>query len=310
MSEDLTTPTVEQPTEPLEAKSLLGSAAPKPAPTPAAPPTEPVKETSWRESLPEQLKGEKCFENIKDVSDLASQFLNAQKLIGAKKIEVPSFPIPKDDSPKEEWDKFYAAVGRPESPDGYELYPATFEGLTVDEQAMKEFKELFHGAGLSKKQFAVTVKKYAEYERARVAGFVEQQRQEQVQGMQSLAKEWGPEFDANIALANDTVEALADPDLKSLLENNAQLANTPAIIKLFTKLGKAMSEDSLKGISATGTGFNPGSKAEALQQLQELENNNVDILYNKNYPDMAKREALLKRRMELYAIAYPPVKNS
>jgi hypothetical protein len=53
------------------------------------------------------------------------------------------------------------------------------------------------------------------------------------------------------------VEALADPDLKSLLKYNAQLAITPAIIKLFAKLGKAMSEDSLRVFRPRAQGSTP-----------------------------------------------------
>lgn len=281
----------------------LGSASPV-ATTPTEPTTPTTPEPSFLESLPEDLRSEKCLATVKDASDLAKQFVNAQRLIGAKTIEVPSFPIPNKDSTPEEWEKFWTAAGRPENIEGYNLPAEVTEGLQVDEAVMKGFKELFHKEGLTSKQFTAAVSKYAEYERAKAEAAQQAHTEGIRQGLLSLNKEWGDKYAANMAMANDAFDAIADEDTKALFAENPGLSNHPAVVKLFHKIGTAMSEDSLKGITSTGGGFNPGSKAEALIQLQSFESENKEIIFNVNYPDQRRRDSVLAQRAQMYKQIY------
>ena len=90
---------------------VVDAPAPATAPANGAAPAEP----SWRDSLPDDLKGAAWLSKYKTPEDALRGFAEAQKLIGSK------LSVPKDDAPKEEWDKFYASLGRPEAPDKYDL---------------------------------------------------------------------------------------------------------------------------------------------------------------------------------------------
>ena len=98
----------------------------------APPPTAPPAEPSWRDSLPDDLKGAAWLSKYKTPEDALRGFAEAQKLIGSK------LSVPKDDAPKEEWDKFYASLGRPEAPDKYDLgVPETLpEGVAALENVL------------------------------------------------------------------------------------------------------------------------------------------------------------------------------
>ena len=51
--------------------------------------TTAVQETSWKDSLPEEIRGHKSLETIKDVGSLAKGFVHAESMIGSDKIAVP-----------------------------------------------------------------------------------------------------------------------------------------------------------------------------------------------------------------------------
>ena len=56
----------------------------------------------------------------------------------------------------------------------------------------------------------------------------------------------GEKLDENLAVAKKAVEALASPELKTLLEQSG-LGNHPEIIRLFYRAGRSLSQDSFVG---------------------------------------------------------------
>ena len=62
-----------------------GDGAPGAAPEAAAPAPAP----DWRSAIPEDVRGSPSLQNIESIEDLATQFVNAQGLIG-NSIRIPS----------------------------------------------------------------------------------------------------------------------------------------------------------------------------------------------------------------------------
>ena len=87
--------------------------------TPDAPETptevavEPSAPTSWRESLPTDLRNHPAIEQTKDVGDLAKQWVNVQSLIGGEKMPAP--PAESEKWTDDQWNMHYTRLGRPES---------------------------------------------------------------------------------------------------------------------------------------------------------------------------------------------------
>lgn len=99
-------------------------------------------------AVPEGYAGKDWAKGIKSADDLWKLTDNAQSLIGKRPAGVPA-----PDAPDAEWDKFYAAAGRPEKADGYKLSDVEGlpEGLDLAPYKTKA-ADILHGAGLNQKQ--------------------------------------------------------------------------------------------------------------------------------------------------------------
>ena len=65
---------------------------------------------NWRNVLTENIRNEKCLDNIKTFGALAQNYVHAQRAMGAKRFAMPS-----ENSTPEEWNEFYTTLGRPEN---------------------------------------------------------------------------------------------------------------------------------------------------------------------------------------------------
>lgn len=121
---------------------------------------DPAPETKGGFEIPQEYSDRPWAKSVDSLDSLLKQFDNAQSLIGKKTIGVPA-----DDAPKEEWEAFYAKMGRPEKPDAYEFDPfeppqdlpeAEQFKRTPEEEAL--LKDIFHKAGLTKSQAKAVLK--------------------------------------------------------------------------------------------------------------------------------------------------------
>lgn len=92
----------------------------------------------------EELRTNPSLQNVKDINDLANQFINAQKMIGG------AVKVPGQDATPEQWDEFYNRAGRPEAADNYEFQSS--EELSRGDEEIAEMRALFHKAGLNQQQ--------------------------------------------------------------------------------------------------------------------------------------------------------------
>ena len=72
----------------------------------------PTTKVSWRDSLPDDIKGNTSLEKFSDVSTLAKSYINAESMIGKDKMVVPGVNTTED-----EWNDIYTKLGRPSTPD-------------------------------------------------------------------------------------------------------------------------------------------------------------------------------------------------
>lgn len=230
-----------------------------------ATPTIETPQSSWRDSLPEDLKADKSLESFKDIGALAKSFVETKKLVGAK-----SGP-PKDDAPAEEWNRWHTANGRPETPDKYEITrpEGVPEHIVPDEVMMGKAKALFHSLGLNQKQVSALVAFDAE-RALRVEDLVKTADATARKDAESeLAKEWGPKdgpaFKRNLALARSAVGAIFGdkPQYAAWAEDRG---NDPVFVRLLSHIGERLLED------GAITGETPGltSPADAQAQIDQL----------------------------------------
>ena len=88
------------------------------------------------DSLAEDVRNEPSLQNIQDVDQLAKGYVHAQRKVGADKI-----PLPNKHATDDDWNQFYSRLGRPDTPEGYEVQytppaegyePTNLPGFQVD----------------------------------------------------------------------------------------------------------------------------------------------------------------------------------
>ena len=181
----------------------------------------------WMEhaGISEDLRSDLTLKATKNVAGMASQLVNAQKMIGKQ----PNMTlIPNEQSSLTEWDEFHKSMGRPDTPDEYEYnHIEGFEG--VDEEMEAAFKNLAHSEGIRPS----TLQKLIEFDDNRIMGMrqamQEAKAQEAEQCEADLKKQWGNAFEERLHLANRMIEENTTEENKgALLEamgNNPRVAD-------------------------------------------------------------------------------------
>lgn len=254
---------------------------------------------AFAESLPEAIRGEAAFRDIKSLDALANSYLHAQKLIGADPNQVLRLPAAGDDAAMEGvWTK----LGRPEKADGYKFTDTRLpEGMTVDETLKTGFQAAAHKAGLSDKQADGLYQWWNSQVGERfTAGAAETARAHQA-AEQGLRQEWGAAFDQNLNNARQAVEHYGGAKLKAELEASG-MGNHPELAKVFAKMGANLQEDGLIGRGGGGGGIN--SPGEARQQIAGLQQDPVFVKAWTDKKNSGHADAVA-RMAGLYAQAYP-----
>jgi hypothetical protein len=225
----------------------------------------------WKETLPEELKNDPTLQNYKDVESLAKTVVHQQKMMGNR------IPMPKNDEEKAE---LYTKLGRPDEPSKYKVeIPETHQQYFRDE-SVSEFKNVAHKIGLNNEQINALM----DFQISQVNYELDQQQnglsvqKDEVES--TLKQEWGFDYDKNIRSAQRALQVYGDEDIKQLM--NTEVGNNPAVIKLFARLGKEVTEDMAQNTQNNSLNVSP------LDAKQEIEN----IMSNPKHPyfDASHRE--------------------
>lgn len=239
----------------------------------------------------------------KSPNDIVTSYANLEKLVGADKVALPG----KDAKP-EEFAAIYDKLGRPETPDKYDLGDFKVpEGLPWDIEGQKAMIAGMHARGLNSQQVQGQLKDYAAW-----AGQIQKSRDDAAEKAPKLTtaalqKEWGADFAANMDAANVAAKEFLGDDLEAVrhlrLEDGTLLGDNLLYLRGFANVGKLMSEPTnLAGLGST-SGFR-GTPAAAKGELETLKS---DQNFQKALTDAAhpEHEAAVQRQTRLYAAAYP-----
>ena len=136
----------------------LGNVAPQETPVMDILNADGTFKQDWTKNLSPDYQDFGKLANYKDIYSLVGSLVNADRTI-SKGLEK----LPNTDSTPEEWNAFYAKLGRPEQADGYK-----FEVEGLDEQVGEWYKGVAHEAGLSQDQANSLLGKYAEFDEQRM----------------------------------------------------------------------------------------------------------------------------------------------
>ncbi len=249
----------------------------------------------WRESLSEELRGEKCLETIKSFENMARGYVNAQKLVGADKVVLPG-----DKSTDAEWGEFYKATGRPDTGDEYQMVvPDEYKQHFTDER-MAEARAMMHIIGLSRKQAdALWV-----YEQKRVADGLAENDAAMVANRKAaedtLRTRWGLSYDERLRLANRMI-AENTPDEEAQQKLLALVGNNPEVADFLATLGRKFTEAKV----IPGDGPVTPTPKEAKAKADELMMTEGYLGGQLKKTDPAKHNRITREISELHEQAHP-----
>lgn len=239
----------------------------------------------WSASFDEDTAAYVQNKGWKSPADILTSYRNLEKFAGGSKnlLELPGV-----DADPSAWDAVFAKLGRPESPDGYQL---AAEG--ADPELMGWFKQTAHQLGLTDKQAAKLFEGYNGLSGQLQEKLQAQMAQESQKAIDSLKQEWGQAFDKQIDMGKRAVAALGLDEAK-LSEYESKLG-TGEMLKLFATLGSKMGEDTFEGGERSGSSFGT-TPAAARQQIADLKmDKNFMSEYLSGNPDAVNK---MRRLME------------
>jgi hypothetical protein len=200
-------------------------------------------------------------------------------MIGQDKVAVPN-----NNSTDDQWNEVYDKLGRPESPDKYQL-DAKSDVVPLDESAIKSFAENAHQLGLNNKQ----AQGILEFYKNSMEGSAQQNQVDmetaQANAEQELRKEWGRAYEDNIKKAGAVAKANMDANILDMqLKDGTRLGDHPAIIKGFANIANLMSEDKL--VSTESENVSQGIDYDA--EISKIVNDRDGPYWNKAHPDHDK----------------------
>ena len=187
-------------------------------------------QNDWTAHIPQEYAAEKFWEPLKGkgFGDVLKTYAEAQKFIGGS-IRLPG----EKDAPQDREKKLndvYAKLGRPESPDKYDLKLPDVNGVKWDDNAVGMFKQTAHKLGLNSTQLNGLLTMYGEHLKTGLPN-IEALNQK---GAQALQEHWGVNAKRNAVMAENGFKQLA-----------------------LAELGPEGSERLLDAINASGFGSNP-----------------------------------------------------
>ena len=248
--------------------------------TPATAPTAPAEQSSsWKDSISEEFRKDPSIEKFTEIDALAKSYINATRMIGQDKIVIPT-----KNSTQETWDEAYEKLGRPESPDKYNLKVES-DVVNMEENAIKSFAEQSHKLGLNNKQ----AEGILDFYKNNMEGSAQQAKIDtetaQAQSEQELRSEWGRDFDAKVQQAGAIAKANINPEVLDMtLSNGIRLGDHPEVIKGFAKIAGMMSEDKIVSTESE----NVNSVADIESEISAITNDTNGPYWNKQHPDHDK----------------------
>jgi hypothetical protein len=213
---------------------------------------------NFREHLAPEYKEK--YTEFKDVNSVFKSYDSLVTKMGS------SISIPKEDAPKEEWEKFHQKLGRPESADKYEFQvPEYPNGIKPDENVLKGVKDILYQAGVPAKQAKQIAESYFNMEKGLVEKAIADNDKALKEAEASMKKEWGADYDSRLQSVNGFAERFADDNDKEAIK---KYGNDPAFIKMMYNLSKKVGEDT--NTNKGGDGASQSKEALAKRKSEIL----------------------------------------
>jgi hypothetical protein len=240
----------------------------------------------------------------KTPGDAIASYAHLEKALGAEKLALP----PKDKDGGRDfsaWDG-WSRLGRPETPDDYRFEPIDGREFSAADQAFHAaLRPALHKAGLAPWQLAELNAAFNGYTRS----LEERSDRAAAADRAALEKDWGGDFETQIALADRVVRLAFGDDLDDArrirLADGRFLLDDARLARAFDRVGALIGEDGalVEGAARPGLPATPAAARAEIDRIRGEAHENPKHAYNdRNHPE---HRALHERVLELYRIAEP-----
>ena len=214
------------------------------------------------DSLAEDVRNEPSLQNIQDLDQLAKGYVHAQRMVGADKIALPNKHATEDD-----WNQFYGKLGRPDSPEAYEInYQPPAEGYEATN--LPGFQDAAFRAGLNSDQAQLLLDWYSELETDAIQTNDAASETHRLTAEQDLRQEYGLAYDKKLSEANGVFNKFFGSEMAQLtLEDGSLLGNNAQFIKALTNLASNFAEDTITSDQTASGAMTP---QEAQSEINKL----------------------------------------
>lgn len=256
-------------------------------------------ESDWRESLPEDFRDAGVLKKYATKDDAVKALVEVQPLIGAEKVPV----LGKDPSP-EVLKNYREKMGVPEDPKGYDIpHEGLPEGFQVHQGLIEKMNEVAHQNNIPASAMANMSKGFILAQQEILAEIDAKEEQVIQQGQEGLKEEWGSAYEQNVRFASDGFNAYDDGDqaLHELLMQK-KIDRHPLILKLFSKIGRDLSEDKFHGKGTSQELVPSVAEAKAKINALRMDKDFMSAYTDKRNPGHA---AAIEKMNQLASMAYP-----
>lgn len=254
---------------------------------------------SWRDTLPDDIKGDPSLATIPDTGALAKSFLEARKYIGKDPKSFVSLPD-KPDAP--EWGAVYDRLGRPPSPDKYTpVDKALWEKAGIAPEVLTEFLPVFHKFGVTDAAAQGILSHYANMtvKGQEIQG--QQSAAQEAKNKEEVAKLLGANSEAKLAMVGAFIDQNGGEAMVKLAQEKG-LVGHPVFLDFLLKQASATMEHK-NHIGSGGGSATPVDSAKA--EIESIKQKRIDdptynaaFQNNPNHPDRI-------RWSQLHTIAFP-----
>jgi len=248
----------------------------------------------WKAGLPAELREDPTVARLGSVDEAVKMLVHAQRLVGRERVALPPA-----DAPEEDWAALFDRLGRPETPEGYELEaPEGIDGDTAAEGELAgRFRAAAHRLGLLPRQVQGLYAWYA----GEQAGGAEAAVVAAEAAEAELRRDWGAAYDRRLDEARRAARTLGGAALLAHLDGSG-IGNDPLIVRAFARAGRLLGEAEAPE-PASADGFAP-SGAAARAEIARLQG---DAGFMATYRDRLHPDhgGAMARMRGLFEAAYP-----
>lgn len=262
--------------------------------------TEETTETTtedWRTGLPEDIRDHASLKDLDGVGALATKLIHAESLVGADKIAIPG-----KNADQKTKDDFYAKLGRPEKPEGYEVPTENMpEEIALDNEQISLFRAEAYRIGLTAEQAASMIRFDAHRTGSALKEMDESTVSQVKETLEQLQKDWGDAYEQNSGIAKHGLREIGGTEMAEWAEETG-LGNDIRFIKFCYNVGRALASDEVKGMGgAYGFKMSPEDAKRKIDQMK------ADDEHNKNRLDAGRsgHKLAVKEWEEAFKIGYP-----